>query len=119
MSTLPTADLELTQGLPFARGYRFLDATRAWPAGAGCEARAQTRWRAAGEVTYDLTPHLQLLVDGADIVVTLTLAGADTRLIPEGEHVYDLYLSDVGGIDQRARRVAGTCSVAVAITSAT
>lgn len=105
------ADLRVVQGLPLTRTYRFVGAAAVWPGAVGCEVRAQIRARSSYPVLLDLTPYLSAPAVvaagegvGTDIVVTLSMTGADTRLVTRG--VYDLYLSDDGPQDVRAMRVA-------------
>lgn len=119
MGTTDPVYLELTAGLPYARRIRMTDGKLAWPLLTDFEVRSHVR---AGKDTtspllYDLAVHMTPSYDVNDILVDISLTGAQTRLIPPGN--FDVIISDPGVEDVRAVRLAsGKIKVASLITAA-
>jgi hypothetical protein len=116
VTTPAGANLVLTQGVPYAQEFRFVGAAAVWPGAEGCQALAQVRERVTDStVMLDLTPDLVVSVDGDDVLVTLTLTGAQTRTL-SANGFYDLYLTDSDGSATHAVRVAGRVLITLAVT---
>lgn len=112
-------DLNMQAGEPYARRIRLTDGKTTWATLGDFEIRAQVR---AGRNTTaplkaDLGPHLTPSYDANDIVIDLSLTGAETRAQAGG--YYDLFISDPGADDARAIRLLhGVVRVTAAITDA-
>lgn len=118
-STNQPVDLIMTAGLPYSRRIRVTGATSIWSNLADFEVRSQIRVERSASSTLkaNLTPFLSAEIEDDDIVVTLTLSGRDTRVIPSG--FYDMIISDVGSEDVRAISVlSGQIKKRVLITAA-
>lgn len=99
-------DLTMVQGVPFSRQIHVVGGTAVWPTLASVEARAQVRRgeEVSSPLVVDLTPFLTVRIDSLDLVVDMSLTGAQTRAIPRSGF-YDLILSDVGTVDARALKI--------------
>lgn len=123
-------DLEIVQGVPYSRLYRFPGAVALWPNAQGCEIRSQVRHpEGSRQLVLNLTPYFSapsVVAEGegagTDIFTILTLNGDATRLLPpaskERPLIYDVFISDVGSLDERAIRGGGIITVEQAVTSA-
>lgn len=113
-------DLTMVQGVPFSRQIRVAGGTAVWSDLTQVEARAQVRRgeEVASPLVVDLTPNLTVSIDGTDIVVNISLTGAQTRLVPR-DGFYDVILSDVGMTDARALKIlSGKLILETTVTSA-
>lgn len=112
-------DLNMQAGEPYARRIRLADGKTTWATLGDFEVRAQIRAsrNTTAPLKGDLGPHLTPSYDGNDIVIDLSLTGAETRAQAGG--YYDMFISDTGATDARAVRLLhGTVRVATAITAA-
>lgn len=114
-------DLTMTRGLPFRRSVRIVDGTSLWPTLDDFEVRMQAR-TGQGEtypLVLDFTPHLTPSVDGADIVVDISLTGEETRALAESQGYYDMLVSDVGVVDEEAiKALDGRLTIGPTVTTA-
>lgn len=99
-------DLEMTAGLPY--GIRFTVPGRAavWPTRESFEIRSDIRVgkTEATPLAGRLVDYITAVVEGPDIIVTVRLSGAQTRVVAKG--YYDIVLSDPGVEDERALCIA-------------
>jgi hypothetical protein len=115
------SDITLTvqAGEPFAQQIRIRDGQNVWASLGDFEVRAQVRqYRSTtSDLVVDLTPFLTVSLDANDILITLSLTGAETRAIRGGQ--YDVIVSDIGTTDARAVvLIYGTVEVSPVVTSA-
>ncbi|WP_028637708.1 hypothetical protein [Nocardioides sp. URHA0032] len=112
--------LDVQAGVPYSRRIRITDGKNLWANLADFEVRSQVR--AGRQITSplkaDLRPFLAASFDGNDIVIDLTLTGADTRTLVGGN--YDILVTDTGATDALGLRVLhGTLTIAPTTTAAT
>jgi hypothetical protein len=95
-------DLPIRAGLPFARRIRVVGGRATWPTLDSFEVRADVRSGASSSspLRYDLRQHMAVAYDGDDIVIDLSMTGAQTRQAKGGN--YDVLVSDAGAEDARA-----------------
>ena len=102
-STNSSVELAMTAGLPYRRRIRVTGATSMWPTLDDFEVRSQIR---AGrdvnsQFLHDLGQYITPSIEGDDIILTLELTGAQTRLLPVKGN-YDVIISDPGVDDAKA-----------------
>ena len=119
-STSTPVELAMTAGLPYKRRFVVVGGASVWATVGQFEVRSQMR---AGrdvnsEFLYDLAQHITPSVVGADIVLDLSLTGAQTRGVPAKGN-YDIIVSDPGVTDARAIPVVnGKVKVGQLVTAA-
>lgn len=112
-------DLTFKAGIPYRRRWVLTDGTNLWADASDCEVRCQVRGGTSTSTVLkmDLTPHLSVTIEGDNVVATLLMTGADTRVAKGG--YYDMVISDTGTTDARAVRLGrGKISVEPTPTSA-
>lgn len=94
-------DLTLRAGLPYARRFVVTGGTAIWPTLDDLEVRAQVRARRSPDapLLLNLGQHIVMSIEGADIVGTISMTGAETYPLVSGN--YDVVLSDPGPTDAR------------------
>lgn len=107
---MDATDIALVAGEPFARKITVTGATAIWPTLDLLEVRSQVRSGRSetNRLLYDLEPHLAVSIVGVDVVIDLTLTGAETRDLNDvlGDTAYyDMFISDVGPADVRALKI--------------
>lgn len=113
----------ITAGLPFSKTFLItLPAGRTWWLNReDFEVRAQIREKpdTASTLIVDLLDYIQITFDGVDEVgIFLQMSGEDTRKISRSGF-YDLIVSDVGTIDERAHKIVqGQARITPLVTSA-
>lgn len=106
----------IEQGATFSRVLTWRDAQGALIDLSGYTARMQARaGHTAQSVLVSLTTENgRIALGGAAGTVTLTIAAADTALLPSGSYVYDLELVSAGGVVTRL--LEGCCQVSPEVT---
>ena len=96
-------NLSIVGGLPYKRKFRLLNGTAVWPTLANFELRSQLRKQASvdADLLLNFADYMTPTIEGADIVITLTMTGAQTRSLPATGY-YDIILSDPGEDDAKA-----------------
>lgn len=120
---MSATDLTIQAGEPFSITVRLVNGKTVWTNLSDFEVRSQVRQQRneAARLLLDLTPFLSAAFSTNDILVTLSLTGAETRLLattaPTG--YYDMIVSDVGATDARAiMLIFGSIMVNPVVTSA-
>jgi hypothetical protein len=110
--------LDVQAGIPYSRRIRITNGKNLWANLADFEVRSQVRAgrQITSQLKADLGPFLVASFDGNDIVIDLTLTGADTRALVGGN--YDILVTDTGATDARGLRVLhGNLTVAPTTTT--
>lgn len=111
-----STDLEIVAGRPFAREIRAVGQAAIWPTVNSVEVRSQARIGPSENYPLidedgtlgNLHQWMTVSIDGADVVIDMSLTGAQTRALAEkitNNTYYDVWLSDVGPTDARALRL--------------
>jgi len=106
--------LSITGGLPYSRRFRLINGTTVWPTLGDFEVRSQMR--EGQTVTSALLADLRLFMtpslDDTDIIISLSMTGAETRALPKAGF-YDIVISDIGTDDAQAVLVVPASPIAV------
>lgn len=96
-------NLSIKAGLPYKRRFRLVNGTAVWPALGTFELRSQLRKQATvtSDLILDFAEYMAPTIEDTDIVITLTMTGAQTRALPTTGY-YDIVLSDPGEDDAKA-----------------
>lgn len=119
MADSTPVELAIRAGLPYARRIRVTGGKTYWPEAGSFEVRSNIRTGKTVDTALvaDLTPFLSASYDGEDIVVTLSMTGAQTRSLGNG--YYDIVLSDRGAEDARALSIlSGKVKMSGLVTAA-
>lgn len=113
-------DLTVVGGVPWDMSVTIVDAKLTWPTLAELEVRCEVRDGENADdyaLIADLRPFLDYVFSGNDLVIAFHASGSSTRAWRTG--FYDLFVSDVGTIDERAiRPLWGSFVVTPAVTAA-
>lgn len=113
--------LALQAGEPYSATITVTNGKLVWATENLFEVRAQVRKYASesAALIVDLTDNLSAVYDGDDIVITLSLTGAETRALTKKSGYYDVFVSDADVTDARAYKVLhGQLTVTAAVTAA-
>lgn len=115
-------NLALIEGQPYSQLFRVVSGSTLWPQR---QVWAHVRLQPGATLLADLTPYLTVDVDPAvgaqattDLLITLTLTGADTRRLSHAVGFWDLFISEPGPAQTTGRRLLhGAVTIERAITA--
>lgn len=117
--TSTPVELIVTAGLPYTRAIRITGGAAIWPELDQFEVRSQVRAGKTEQTALlnDLRPFITKTIVENDIVLLLSMTGAETRTLNAG--YYDVILSDPGVTDARAiSALSGKIKIKQLVTAA-